>query len=199
MWGIKSSLNMNEHSQFVQSTLSKSLIRWCGTLEFTFHMSIFGSYAYMRFFLHMRIPAKPHTLCGSQWKKLTCMLPLLRQRESRRRREMQKFAMICDDLRWPDFKTWLKDLRNLGSHPVCCARAFNMGTQILYLFLTINESTIFLRVFEVAGNFLIIIGPKSDHTTIDADVAVSGKSSIPEHCHFVHSLIGGGLIDPKLP
>ena len=78
-------------------------------------------------FLHMRIPACPHTLSGFQWKKLTCMLPLLRRRESRRRWEMQNFAMICDDLRWPDFKTWLKDLQNLGSHPVCCARAFSHG------------------------------------------------------------------------
>ena len=40
LWGIRSSLNMNEHSQFVQLTFSKSLIRSGGTLELTFHMSI---------------------------------------------------------------------------------------------------------------------------------------------------------------
>ena len=47
--GIRSPLYMNEHSQFVQLTFSKSLSRLGGTLELTFHMSICGFSAYMRF------------------------------------------------------------------------------------------------------------------------------------------------------
>ena len=47
LWGIRSSLNMNEHSQFVQLTFSKSLIRSGGTLELTFHISICGFSAYI--------------------------------------------------------------------------------------------------------------------------------------------------------
>ena len=61
LWGIRSSLNINEHSQFLQLTFSKSLIRSGGTLELTFHMSICGFSAYMRLF---RIRGYPHTLCG---------------------------------------------------------------------------------------------------------------------------------------
>ena len=58
---VRSSINMNEHSQFVQLMFSKSLIRSGGTLELTFHMSICGFSAYMRLFC---ICGYPHTLCG---------------------------------------------------------------------------------------------------------------------------------------
>ena len=58
LWGIRSSRQINEHSQFVELTFSKSSIWWGGTLELTFHMSICGLSTYLR------ISAYPHTLCG---------------------------------------------------------------------------------------------------------------------------------------
>ena len=48
LWGIRSSRQINEHSQFVELTFSKSSIWWGGTLELTFHMSICNLSAYMR-------------------------------------------------------------------------------------------------------------------------------------------------------
>ena len=50
LWSIRSSLQIDEHSQFVQLTFSKSFIWSGGTLELTFHMSICGFSAYMQFF-----------------------------------------------------------------------------------------------------------------------------------------------------
>ena len=48
LWGIRSSRQINEHSQFVELTFSKSSIWWGGTLELTFHMSICNLSAYMQ-------------------------------------------------------------------------------------------------------------------------------------------------------
>ena len=92
---------MNTHILYVQSTLSKLLIRWCGTLELTFHMSIFWSYAYMRFFC---ICGYPHICIHyadfNEKSSHACCLSWDRGRAEGdgKCRTLRWFAMTWDDL-----------------------------------------------------------------------------------------------------